>query len=250
MNGELKGRVAFVSGAGRNIGRAIALALAKDGAGVAVNARSNKAEADAVAAEIERMGGKALAVIGDVADETAVNAMVGAAAKHFGRIDFLINNAAIRAEQPLDAITHKDWRRILDVILDGAFLCTRAALPHLKKSDAGAIVNFGGLSSNTGSKDRAHVIAAKAGIVGLTRALAHDLAEYKVTVNCVSPGLINTKRTATAPNPAHHSENDTLFGRRGEPEEIAAAVRFLCGPGARYITGQVIHVNGGAFFGS
>jgi len=249
MTAELKGRVAFVTGAGRNIGRAIALALSEDGASVAVNARANKDEADAVVAEIEAAGGNALAVLGDVADPAAAEAMIAAAAQHFGRIDILVNNAAIRAEQPLETMTHKDWRRILDVILDGAFLCTRAALPYLKTSDAGTIVNFGGLSAHTGSKDRAHVVTAKAGIIGLTRALAHDLAQYNITVNCVSPGLINTKRSATAPNPAHHSENETLFGRRGEPHEIAAAVRFLCGPGARYITGQTIHVNGGAFLG-
>lgn len=250
MTGELKGRVALVTGAGRNIGRAIALALAKDGAAIAVNARSNKAEADVVVSEIEAMGGQALAVIGDVADAAAVEAMVTAIAQRFKRIDILVNNAAIRAEQPFEAMTYKEWRRILDVMLDGAFLCTKAALPHLKKSGAGTVVNFGGLSAHTGSKDRAHVVTAKMGLVGLTRALAHDLAADKITVNCVVPGLINTKRSATAPNPAHHSENETLFLRRGEPEEIAAMVRFLCGPGARYITGQAIHVNGGAYFGS
>src|SRR5581483_6994 len=128
MTAELKGRVAFVTGAGRNIGRAIALALSEDGASVAVNARANKDEADAVVAEIEAAGGNALAVLGDVADPAAAEAMIAAAAQHFGRIDILVNNAAIRAEQPLETVTHKDWRRILDVILDGAFLCTRAAL--------------------------------------------------------------------------------------------------------------------------
>lgn len=244
---ELKGRVAFITGAGRNIGRAIALALAKDGAAVVVNARSNKGEVDAVVAEIEKSGGQALALLGDVADPAAVESMIAAAAKHFGRIDMLINNAAVRAEQSLEAMSYENWRRILSVILDGAFLCTKAALPHLKKSDMGSIVNFGGLSAHTGSKDRAHVVTAKAGIIGLTRALAHDLAADKITVNCVVPGLINTQRPATALNPEHHSKHDTLFGRRGEPAEVATIVRFLCGPGARYITGQTIHVSGGAY---
>ena len=244
---ELKGRVAFITGAGRNIGRAIALALAKDGAAVVVNARSNKGEVDAVVAEIEKSGGQALALLGDVADPAAVESMIAAAAKHFGRIDMLINNAAARAEQSLEAMSYENWRRILSVILDGAFLCTKASLPHLKKSDMGSIVNFGGLSAHTGSKDRAHVVTAKAGIIGLTRALAHDLAADKITVNCVVPGLINTQRPATALNPEHHSKHDTLFGRRGEPAEVATIVRFLCGPGARYITGQTIHVSGGAY---
>jgi 3-oxoacyl-[acyl-carrier protein] reductase len=111
-------------------------------------------------------------------------------------------------------------------------------------------VNIGGLSAHTGSAGRAHVVSAKAGLVGLTRALAHDLAQHKVTVNCVSPGLINTVREGSGPGPAHHATHGPLVGRRGEPEEVAAVVRFLCGPEARYITGQTIHANGGAFFGS
>jgi 3-oxoacyl-[acyl-carrier protein] reductase len=175
---------------------------------------------------------------------------VKAAVENFGRIDFLINNAAIRAEKPFDAISYDDWRRILGVILDGAFHCAQAALPHLKKSGAGAIVNLGGLSAHTGSKGRAHVVAAKAGLVGLTRALAADLAADNITVNCVAPGLIATRRSATAPEPQHHSVHHTLTGQRGAPEDIAAMVRFLCGPGARYITGQTIHVNGGAYLSS
>lgn len=247
---DLKGRVAFVTGAGRNIGRAIALSLAAGGAAVAVNARSNKAEADAVVRDIEQAGGRALAVLGDVADPKAVEAMIASAAKALGGIDILVNNAAIRAEKPLAEMTYAEWRRILDVILDGAFLCVKAALPHLKKSGAGAIINIGGLSAHTGSKDRVHVVTAKAGIVGFTRGLAHDLASDSITVNCVSPGLIDTKRTASAPEPAHHRSHDTLVGRRGAAEEIAAAVHFLCGPGARYITGQTIHVNGGSYLGS
>ena len=246
---ELQGRVAIVTGAGRNIGRAIALALADAGASVAVNARSNQAEADAVVREIESLGGKALACLGGVADAAAVDAMATAATRHFGRIDILINNAALRGEKPLDEMTYADWRRILDVTLDGAFHCVKACLPQLKASGAGAIVNIGGLSAHTGSKHRAHVITAKAGLVGLTRALAHDLAEHKVTVNCVSPGLIDTPRAKSA-EPAHHATNKTLFGIRGAPDEIAGMVRYLCGPAGRYITGQTIHVNGGAYLGS
>ena len=246
---ELSGRVAIVTGAGRNIGRAIALALADGGAAVVVNARSNQREAEAVADEIERAGGKALAVTADVADADAVDAMVAAAAQSFGRIDILVNNAAVRAEQPIATMTLADWRAITAVILDGAFNCVKACLPHLKRSGAGAIVNIGGLSAHTGAARRPHVVTAKAGLVGFTRALAHELAADKIPVNTVTPGLMAAPRPAGQPEPQHHARVHALIGRRGEPSDIAAAVRFLCGPGASYITGQNIQVNGGTFLG-
>jgi 3-oxoacyl-[acyl-carrier protein] reductase len=244
---ELAGRVALVTGAGRNIGRAIALALAAAGADVAVNVRLNKAEAESVVREIAASGGKAMAIVADVADATAVDAMVAAVAAHFGRIDHLINNAALRREKSLDQMTYAEWREVMNVTLDGVFHCVKACLPHLKASGAGAIVNIGGLSAYTGSKRRAHVVTAKAGLIGLTRALAHDLADDHITSNLVSPGLIGTPRTG--PEPQHHLVHSTLTGERGAPEEIAHAVRFLCGPGGRYITGQQIQVNGGAYLG-
>ena len=244
---ELNGRVAIVTGSGRNIGRAIALALAQGGASVVVNARTNRQEADAVAAEIVRGGGKALVCIADVTDAPAVERVAADAVARFGRIDILVNNAAVRREKPLDRMTVEDWREVMAVVLDGAFHCVKACLPALKQSQAGTIVNIGGLSAHTGSKDRAHVVAAKAGLVGLTRALAHDLAADKVTVNCVSPGLIARPRDPGLPEPQHHQVNRTLSGQNGTPEDIATVVRFLCGPGARYITGQTIQANGGAF---
>ena len=246
----LAGKVALVTGAGRNIGAAIARALAADGAPVLVNVRSNRAEADAVVRQIEAAGGKAAPLVADVADAATVAAMVKEAAARFGRIDILINNAALRREKPLEAMSYEEWREIMAVTLDGAFHCVKACLPYLKQSGAGAIVNIGGLSAHTGAKDRAHVITAKAGIVGFTRALATDLADDNITVNCVSPGLIGTPRPAGQPEPQHHSTHNTLTGKRGAPGDIAEAVRFLCGPGARYITGQTIHVNGGAYLGS
>ena len=245
---ELSGRVALVTGAGRNIGRAMAKALAAAGAAVAVNVRSNRAEADAVVKEIEAAGGRALAALADVADATAVSAMAQAVGKQLGRIDYLINNAALRQEKPFDEMSFAEWREVLGVTLDGAFHCTKACLPYLKQSGAGAIVNIGGLSAHTGSKHRAHVTTAKLGLVGFTRGLAHDLAPHQITVNLVAPGTIDTQRRAGVPQPAHHLINNSLTGRRGAPEDIAAMVRFLCGPGARYVTGQTIHVNGGAYF--
>jgi 3-oxoacyl-[acyl-carrier protein] reductase len=248
-NNELTGKVAIVTGAGRNIGRAIALALAEDGASIVVNARSNRAEAEAVAREIETKGGKALVHIGDVADALAVQAMADAAIKQFGRIDVLVNNAALRREKSFAEMSYTDWREIMDVTLDGTFHCVKACLPALRKSGAGTIVNIGGLSAHTGAKNRAHVVTAKAGIIGFTRALAHDLADDGITVNCVVPGLIGTPRPKDKPEPAHHLVHQTITGARGRPEDVAAAVRFLCGPGARYINGQAIHSNGGAYLG-
>src|SRR3954454_10836360 len=247
---ELDGKVAIVTGAGRNIGRAIALALAEAGASIVVNARSNRAEAQAVAREIEAAGGKAVVHLGDVADAAAVQAMADLAVKRFGRIDILVNNAALRREKPFAEMSYAEWREIMDVTLDGAFHCVKACWPALKKSGAGTVINIGGLSAHTGARDRAHVVTAKAGIIGFTRALAHDLAEDGITVNCVVPGLIGTPRPKDKPEPAHHLRHQTITSERGKPEHVAALVRFLCGPAARYINGQAIHANGGAYLGA
>jgi 3-oxoacyl-[acyl-carrier protein] reductase len=249
-NNELKDRVAIVTGAGRNIGRAIALALADGGASVVVNVRSNRAEADAVAREIEAAGHKAVVHVGDVADPLQVQAMVELAVSRFGGIDILVNNAALRREKAFAQMSYDEWREIMNVTLDGAFHCVKACLPYLGRSGAGTIVNIGGLSAHTGARDRAHVVTAKAGIIGFTRALAHDLADDGITVNCVVPGLIGTPRPKDKPEPAHHLTHQTITGERGRSEDVAAAVRFLCGPGARYINGQAIHTNGGAYLGA
>ncbi|HKA79906.1 MAG TPA: SDR family oxidoreductase [Xanthobacteraceae bacterium] len=247
MTKELEGRVAIVTGAGRNIGRGIALALADGGAAVVVNARSNMQEAQAVAGEIERAGGKALAVTADVADADAVGKMVAAAAKKFGRIDILVNNAAVRVEQAFEGMTLQQWRAVTSIILDGAFNCVQACLPYLKKSGHGVVINIGGLSAHTGAARRPHVVSAKAGLIGLTRALAHELAPDHIRVNTVTPGLMSAPRPAGQPEPQHHALVKSLAGRRGEPADIAAIVRFLCGPGAGFITGQNMQVNGGTF---
>ncbi|MCP4618647.1 MAG: 3-oxoacyl-ACP reductase FabG [Bradyrhizobium sp.] len=249
MTQELAGRVAIVTGAGRNIGRAIARTLADGGADVVVNARSNRAEADSVVREIESSGGRAIAHVGDVADAKSVQAMADAAVRAFGRIDILVNNAALRRETPFAEMNYAAWREILDVTLDGAFHCVKACLPALRQSGAGTVVNIGGLSAHTGAANRAHVVTAKAGIIGFTRALAHDLAADGITVNCVVPGLIGTPRPKDKPEPAHHATHHTISGKKGSPEDVAAMVRFLCGPAARYINGQAIHANGGAYLG-
>jgi 3-oxoacyl-[acyl-carrier protein] reductase len=175
-NQELAGRVAIVTGAGRNIGSSIARALARAGAAVVVNARSNETEAQAVVSDIQASGGRAIAAMADVADPPAVERMVDATVASFGGIDILVNNAAMRAEQSLATMTLEEWREILGVVLDGAFICTRACLPHLARSDGAAIVNIGGLSAHTGAAHRAHVITGKAGLIGFTRALAHEFA--------------------------------------------------------------------------
>src|SRR5581483_1125369 len=190
-NKELAGKVAVVTGAGRNIGRAIALALADAGAAVVVNVRSNAEEAGKVVAEIKAAGGKAVSVIGDVADPQTAHGLAAAAEQNFGR-----------------------------------------------------------MSAHIGSKHRAHVMTAKAALVGFSRALAHDLAADKITANCVVPGAIDTSRPSSSPKPAHHLTHGTISGERGKPEDVAAMVRFLAGPGGRNVTGQTLHVNAGAYLGS
>jgi 3-oxoacyl-[acyl-carrier protein] reductase len=214
-----------------------------------VNGRANRAEVDAVVAEIESRGGKALAVMADVSDEAAVQRMAAAAAERLGRVDILVNNAAVRPEKPFESVSLADWRAVHSVILEGAFLTVKAALPHLKASGSGAIVNIGGMSAHTGAKHRAHVLAAKSGLIGFTKGLANDLAADGITANCVVPGLIDTVRAPGTKPPQHHQSSKTLVGRFGTPQDIAAAVRFLAGPDARYITGQSLHVNGGAYLG-
>jgi 3-oxoacyl-[acyl-carrier protein] reductase len=246
---QLDGRVAVVTGAGRNIGRAIALQLAVEGAAVVVNARSNKAEADAVVQTIEAAGGHAVPVLGDAADPKTAQALAQTALERFGRIDILVNNAALRREKPIGEMTFEEWREVLGVTLDGAFHCVKACLPALKRN-GGRIINIGGMSAHIGSKNRAHVTTAKLGLVGFTRGLAHDLAADRITVNCVVPGAIDTPRPASSPKPAHHLTHGTITGERGQPDDVAAMVSFLCTPAGRYITGQAIHANGGAYLSS
>jgi 3-oxoacyl-[acyl-carrier protein] reductase len=187
-------------------------------------------------------------MLADVTDEGAVAAMVGAVGRDLGGVDILVNNAADRREAAFTEMTFADWRAIIAVVLDGAFLCSRAVIPGMVAKGHGTIVNIGGVTAHVGATRRAHVLAAKAGLVGLTKALAVEFGEAGITVNCVVPGRIGGQRSMTSgrggsiPGGGH-----PLVGREGTPEDVAGAVMLLCGPGGRYITGQTIHVSGGIY---
>jgi len=243
---ELQDRVALITGGGRSIGRAMALELASAGCNVVVNVRSNRAEAEEVVGEIEKRGARGLVAVADVTDASAVNAMAQAALKQFGRIDYLVNNAALRQEKAIEQMTFEDWRLITGIILDGAFHCVKACLGAIKKSDAGSILNIGGLTGAMGAPDRAHVVAAKAGLAGFTRALAMELAPHRITVNTLVPAMLARpdKPNEVPPHPVYRP----LLGRAAWPTDFAPLTRLLLGPGGRYITGQTIHVNGGTYF--
>ncbi len=240
---EFNGKVALVTGAARNIGRAIALSLATGGAKVAVNTRSNIDQARGVVSEIKAIGPDAEAYLADMAEPAQVRTMIEAVIKRFGRLDILVLNAAVREHVHFDEISYEDWRRILATNLDSVFVATKACLPALKLAGDGRIVTFAGVTALLGLKDRAHVAASKHGVVGLTKALAQDLAEFGIRVNCISPGQIDTSRA-----PGHELPNRTSgipLGRRGTSFEIAGMVRSLCGPVGAYMTGQTLHINGG-----
>ncbi|WP_135465933.1 SDR family NAD(P)-dependent oxidoreductase [Crenalkalicoccus roseus] len=249
MAGILDGKVALVTGAGRNIGRAIALRLARDGAAVVVNGRSDRGAVEAVAAEIGAMGGRAIAHLADVSDPAAVTRMVEDTAAALGGVDIAVSNAGLRRQTPFAEMSFEEWREILSVALDGAFLLARAVVPHMIRRGGGAIIGLSGISTHIGTPSRAHVSASKAGLEGLMRALAVELAPHGIRCNCVAPGLIDTARGASAgavPGMLR-AEGAVPLGRKGRVEEIAEVVRLLAGPEGGYITGQTIHVNGGAF---
>ena len=243
---ELAGQVALVTGGARNIGRAISMAFAAAGAAVAVNTLRSREEAQAVVQEIRAAGGDAEVFMADIADEAAVRAMGKGVMKRFGKIDILVLNASQRREVLFKDMTFEEWRHTMSITLDGSFHCIKACLPSMLANRGGNIIALGGDAVLVGGNRKAHNATAKNGLVGLTRALAKELAEDGIRVNCVSPGSINTER------PAHRSTREDPkgripLGRHGEAEEIAATVRFLCGPGGGFITGQTLHVSGGAF---
>lgn len=242
---ELEGAVAVITGAARNIGRAIALDLADAGAAVAVVTLSDTASAQEVASEIAAKAGRSIAIQADITRPADAKRIVEETVGRFGRLDILVNNAGVRPESPFEQITLDDWHHVLAVVLDGAFLCSQAAVPALAAGGRGAIINIGGLTAYTGAPQRAHVITAKAGLDGLTKALAVELAPRGITVNLVAPGLIDTKRKGE--DPTHRKTRTVLASRPGQPEDIAAMVRLLAGPRGRYLTGQTIHINGGVY---
>src|SRR6516225_1242123 len=220
--GKLDGKVALITGSGRNIGRATALKLAGEGAHIVVNARTNQAQADALAAR---------------------------ALSEFGRVDILINNAAIRPHKPFTEVTVQDWEHVRGVVLDGAFYLTQAVIPSMVKNGFGRILFFTGDGAFNGGSGRAHVLAAKMGLVGMARALASEFAAHNIRANVVSPGSIDTRRD----NPEWYqgrvpSAAGIPLGRQGHVDEIAAACLFLVSDDGGFITGQTIHVNGGSAY--
>ncbi len=243
---EFEGRVALITGSARNLGRAIAEALAQAGAAVVINSRSSKQEMEATAAAINAAGGKAIAHLADITDADAVHRMVQATVDTFGRLDILINNAVSHSVSAFQDLSFEDWRRTMSVILDGAFHCTQACVPEIVRCGGGSIVNMGGAFGHMPHPGRAATSAAKAGLAGLTRALALELAAHNINVNYVSPGPANTVRET----PFQFDMKRIPLARFAKPSEVVAMVRLLCSPQGRYVTGQTIHVNGGLYMNS
>jgi 3-oxoacyl-[acyl-carrier protein] reductase len=245
--GALAGDVAIVTGAGINTGAVIARTLAREGAAVTLNYRNASAGAEATAAEIVAAGGRAIAVQGDVTKPDDVRQVVDATAAAFGAVSILVNNANIRSYRPLLEITPEEWRDTLGPTLDGSFFCIQACVPHMRRLGRGTIVNIGGSSAHSGRPNRSHVAAAKAGLAGLTGALASELAPDNITVNCIVPGRIDTPRKDAAQHNAGAKTHGSPMGRSATQQEIANLVRFLCGSECRFMSGAMLHANGAAY---
>ena len=243
----LEGKTAVVTGGAKNIGRAISLSLAEAGASVVIITRTNLEAAEKVVDEIIFGGGSALALQGDVSDERDVVAFTQKAIMAYGAVDILVNNASIRTHYPLQDLTFERWREVLSVNLDGPYLCARAAIGSMLEKGGGRIINIGGLSGHIGGSERAHVISSKAGLVGLTKALAVEFGEQGINANIVVPGTIDSDWETDTPRAEYPGGRGTLIGRTGVPSEVAAAVCYLASPESAYVTGQTIHVNGGKY---
>ena len=240
---ELAGTVALITGGARNIGRSISLELAAAGAAVAVNTRGSVEDGKSVVEEIRKAGGDAELYLADIADGAACKTMVANALKRFGRIDFLVLNASIRTERPFLELSFEEWNTPLAITLNGAFYLAQGCVPSMLQNGGGSIVTLGGTQSLSGAAKRVHGSVAKAGLMGFTRAIAKEYADRGIRANCIAPGQMDTVRVGSRTVPA--SADHIPMKRKGGPEEIATTVRFLCGPGASYITGQTLYVNGG-----
>lgn len=243
---SLQGKVALITGGSRGIGAAVAQALATAGAAVAVCARNGEAAA-ATASTIAAQGGQALGVAADVSRAEDAERLMKACLERFGRLDILVNNAGITRDGLVLRMKDEDWSDVLAVNLNGAFYCSRAALRViLKQKQSGRIINIGSVVGSMGNAGQANYVTSKAGLIGLTKALAREVAARGVTVNLVAPGFIETDMTANLPDAVKETYRGQIpLGRFGTAADVAAAVGFLASDGAAYITGQVIHVNGG-----
>lgn len=242
----LRGKTALVTGSGRNIGRAIALAFAREGAHVVVNSRSNTEEIEQVAREARAYGVQALPVRADVSEPGQVKAMIAQALETFGAVDILVNNVALRPRILFTDMTYEDWRRALGATLDGAFLCIKQVLPRMLERKWGRIINIGAMGAMDGGVGMAHYFAAKNALRGLTRGLAKELAPQGILVNDIAPGVIDTVRPGGAGAIDMESYRRAIpVGRLGRPEDIAEACVFLASDAGGFINGEIIHVNGG-----
>lgn len=244
---SLSGKIALVTGAGQGIGRDIALGLAKDGADVAI-CDVNLDAAQKTAADIEAMGRKSLALKANVASSADVTAMIDQVVEKFGRIDTLVNNAGITRDGLILRMKDEDWDLVLSINLKGAFLCTKSALKYMTKQRSGTIINIASIVGAMGNAGQANYVASKAGLIGLTKTIAREYANRNVTANAVAPGFIDTAMTQALTEQVRTDLAKQIpLGRLGSSEDVANAVRFLASPSAAYITGQVIHVNGGMY---
>ena len=243
---ELKGKAALVTGGSRGIGRAVCLELARRGACVAVNYAGNAAAAEETVESCKAMGVDAFSVQADVADAAACDAMVKEVLSRFGRLDILVNNAGITRDGLMPMLKDADWDAVLDANLKGALHCMRAAYRPMMKQKYGRVVNLSSIVGLRGNAGQANYAASKAGLIGLTKSMAKELAGRNVTVNAVAPGFIDTDMTAALPEKARESMLASIpMGRLGQGEDVAKAVAFFAGDGAGYVTGQVLCVDGG-----
>jgi 3-oxoacyl-[acyl-carrier protein] reductase len=245
---ELEGKVAIVTGGGRGIGQAIVLDLAANGADVVFTYRSNVAAAEEVAARIKELGRRGLAVRTDVGDFEAAQSVVNRVMDELGRLDILVNNAGVNRDAVIWKMTEAEWDEVMNTDLKGCFNDVRAAVPIFRAQNAGKIVNITSINGLRGKFGQSNYSAAKAGVIGLTKALARELGRSNININAVAPGLIETDMVKEAPEKVKEMAlAEILLGRLGKPEEVAYVVTFLCTEKARHITGEVITVDGGQY---